>query len=151
MNPQHPTLRRVFILWLYASAIGHVLVGLALPWIANWPLFTPYHDATLRFFWPSGIPQAAREQQFWWIALFGPTVQSVGLWMAALIRLGDIHRSRFAWQVLIGGLLLWAPQDMLYSLRAAAWVHVWVDWVALVTMLPPLFWLLWHDRQLNAQ
>ncbi len=139
-------LRRALILWLYASALAHVLVGFALPWLSDLRLISPYHHSTLSFFWPAGIPEAAQAQQLWWMALFGPTVQSVGLWMAALVRLGDVHHSRFAWQALIAGLLLWAPQDMLYSLRADAWVHVWVDVLAIITMLPPLLWLLWNDR-----
>jgi hypothetical protein len=138
-------LRRVLVLWLYANALGHVMVGLALPWLADLPILAPYHHSIEAFFWPNGAPGAAHAQQLWWIGLFGPTLQNVGLWMAALVRVGDVHKSRFAWQALIAGLLLWAPQDMLYSLRAAAWIHVWVDTLALLTMLPPLFWLLWHD------
>ncbi len=80
------------------------------------------------------------------MALFGPTMQSLSLWMAALIYFGDHYRSRLAWGMLIAGIVVWAPQDILVSLRAECWTHVWVDGFALATMLPPLVWLWRLDR-----
>lgn len=44
-----------------------------------------------------------------------------------------------------GWLAVWAPQDILVSLRAACWPHVWADVAALAVMLPPLLWLWRHD------
>ncbi len=58
---------------------------------------------------------------------------------------GDRYRSRFAWTWLIAGILVWAPQDIAISLRANAWVHVWIDCIALLTMLPPLLGLWLFD------
>ena len=57
----------------------------------------------------------------------------------------------FAWTWLIIGLLVWAPQDMLISLRASAVIHVWIDGFALLAMLPPLCWLCWYDRAASGQ
>ncbi len=72
----------------------------------------------------------------------------MSLWMGVLTYVGDRYRSTFAWMWLIIGVAVWAPQDMLISLRAGAWIHVWVDCFALAVMLPPLVWLWWHDRKL---
>jgi hypothetical protein len=69
----------------------------------------------------------------------------LGLWMLALIHLGGRLRQPRIWLWLAGGLALWAPQDMLVSLRADYWPHVWIDAAALALMLPPLLWLWRHD------
>ena len=144
----HTTLRTWAVRWTYAAIAAHLLVGLLLPWIAGAAVFDGYHAAIDVHFWGAAAPAPApaRAQQLWWIALFGPTLQSAALWMGALAVLGARHRSTFAWWALIGGLLLWAPQDMLISLRAACWYNVWLDAFALATMLPPLFYLALADR-----
>lgn len=49
------------------------------------------------------------------------------------------------------GPVLWAPQDMLISLRADCWNHVWLDCVALAGMLAPLFYLFFIDRVKASQ
>jgi hypothetical protein len=139
--------RRLLVAWMYGVAAVHLLVGLALPWIGGWSVLDPYHRSVEAWFWSAGAPAAARAQQEWWMALFGPTVQSLSLWMAALIYFGDRYRSAFAWAILLAGLLLWAPQDMLFSLRAKVWAHVWVDLFAVLTMAPPLAWLWWLDSR----
>jgi hypothetical protein len=141
-----PTMRRAMVWWVYATVIGHLAAGLLLPWIMDASLFDAYHRAIEQAFWGQAAPPAARAQQLWWIALFGPTVQGLAVWMAALVRIGEVHRSRFAWGALIAGIVLWAPQDIFISLRAACWPHVWIDCVALVAMLPPLAWLWKHDK-----
>src|SRR5688500_17575305 len=110
--------RKLLVQWLYATAIVHLLVGLALPWIGGLAILDDYHRHIEPAFWPEGAPAAARAQQIWWIALFGPTVQGLSLWMLALIHFGNRYRSRLAWIALVAGLALWAPQDMLISLRA---------------------------------
>jgi hypothetical protein len=102
-------------------------------------------------FWHSALPApyaaAARAQQNWWISLFCATVQSLGLWMGALVHLGHKHRSAFAWGMLSAGLVLWAPQDIAISLQADCWPHVVVDLLAVAGMLPPMLWLWQHDRR----
>ncbi len=142
----HTALRGWLIRWLYLVSIMHVLVGALLPWMAAAPVFDAYHAGIEAAFWPGGAPSQARELQTWWIALFGPTVQLMALWMIALIHLADRLRQPQVWLWLMIGLLLWAPQDIVVSLRAACWPHVWVDVAALAVMLPPLFWLWRHDR-----
>jgi hypothetical protein len=135
------------ISWMYGVVVVHLLAGIALPWIGNLSLFDAYHSSVEAGFWSHGAPLAARAQQVWWLSLFGPTIQGLSLWMGALVYLGDRQRSRFAWGWLIAGVVVWGPQDMLISLRFDAWIHVWFDCVALVTMLPPLLWLWFHDSK----
>ena len=130
----------------YANIAGHLVVGALLPLIANAALFDGYHHAIETAFWGPHIPGAARAQQVWWISLFGPTVQAAAVWMGALAWMGDRQRNAVAWGALIAGIVLWAPQDMLISLRANCWSHVWIDSFALVCMLPPLFYLFYIDR-----
>ena len=74
----------------------------------------------------------------------------MSLWMWALVRLGGRQRNAEIWAWLMAGLVLWAPQDMLISLRADQWPHVWIDVFALATMLPPLLCLYRYDRTRSA-
>lgn len=143
--------RNWLVWWLYACALGHLLVGVLLPWLASLPLMEGYHLSVEAAFWPQAAPSAARAQQIWWISLFCATVQCLALWMAALIYLGHQYRARFAWGALIVGLVLWAPQDMWLSLQKNMTSHVIIDAVALLAMLPPLAWLWWQDRADPAQ
>lgn len=139
--------RKWLIRWLYGAALVHLIVGVALPWIGNLPLVDGYHRHVEAAFWGAQAPDAARAQQVWWIALFGPTIQGLSLWMGALVYFGQRYKSAVAWGMLILGILVWAPQDIVISLWANSWIHVWVDGFAILTMLPPLVWLWQHDRQ----
>jgi len=139
------TLRKRLVHWLLAVCAAHVLVGALLPWLGGAALFDAYHDGIEAAFWPGGAPAGARSLDAWWLALFGPTVQLMAFWMAALVRLADRLRQPQVWCWLLAGLLVWAPQDMLVSLRAGYWPHVWVDLAALAAMLPPLYWLWRRD------
>ena len=139
------------IRWMYGVVVGHLAVGMLLPWIADLAMLDAYHRRVEAGFWPHVAPAAARAQQVWWISLFGPTVQSLAIWMGALTHLGDRQRSSFVWMWLIAGIVIWAPQDMFISARAGAWIHVWIDSFALVTMLPPLVWLWCYDRKPPAR
>ncbi|MFM9434919.1 hypothetical protein ACFDR9_001981 [Janthinobacterium sp. CG_23.3] len=141
------TIRLWAVRWTYASAAAHLLVAVALPWIAGLALLDGYHGGIEAAFWGGAAPAAARAQQLWWITLFGATMQSVAIWMGALTWIGDRERSAVAWGALIAGIVVWAPQDMAISLRADCWPHVWLDCFIVVTMLPPLLWLLLHDRR----
>ena len=79
--------------------------------------------------------------------MFGATLQSYGLYMLALVHIGNRLKRAMPWGWLIAGILLWAPQDMLISAQAQVWSHLWFDSVALLVLLPPLFWLYRHDRR----
>jgi hypothetical protein len=146
----HFDMRKLAVNWLLLVCAAHVAVGALLPWLGGAALFDGYHRGIETAFWPAGAPAEARGLQTWWIALFGPTVQVMALFMFALVRLADRLRQPSIWLWLIGGLALWAPQDMLVSLRADCWPHVAVDAFALALMLPPLAWLWLQDRRAAA-
>jgi hypothetical protein len=138
--------RRWVVIWMYGVVTGHLIVGILLPWIGALPVLDVYHRIVEAAFWPDAAPLAARQQQVWWLSLFGPTIQGMSLWMGVLVYIGDKQRSALVWAWLAIGVVVWGPQDMLISLRADAWIHVWIDGFAMGTMLPPLFWLWRHDR-----
>jgi len=120
--------RKWLVRWMLAAAIAHLAVGAALPWVADAAALDGYHA------WLGSA--AARPRNAWWLALFGPTVQCVGLWMLALVWFGDRRREPAAWLWIAAGLLLWGPQDMLVSLRAGVWPNVWIDLATLALLLP---------------
>lgn len=126
--------RKWLVRWMYASAVLHLVVGLALPWIAGAELLRPYFDRL--------GPADTHAQHAWWMALFGPTIQCVGLWMLALTWFGDQRREAAAWLWIAAGLLLWGPQDIMVSLRADVWPNVWID-VATLALLLPAAWRLY--------
>lgn len=141
------SLRRYLVGWLYVVAIVHLLGGVMLTWWGDSAVFEAYHRSIELAFSKHDAPAALHPLQVWWFALFGATVQSYALYMAALVYLGDRFRSSAAWAGLIVGLVWWAPQDMLISLQAGIWSHLWVDSIALVCLLVPLVWLFRHDRR----
>jgi hypothetical protein len=134
--------RKWLVRWMYASAAAHLIIGLALPWVAN--------DAALDWYrtW-LGTP-ASRPLHAWWLALFGPTIQGVGLWMLALVWFGDQRRESGAWLWIAAGLLLWGPQDMMVSLRAHVWPNVWIDLATLALLLPAAWRLYRIDAAFHA-
>ncbi|WEK08379.1 MAG: hypothetical protein P0Y51_24965 [Candidatus Pseudomonas colombiensis] len=146
-SPADSSLRRALVLWLYAAALGHLLVAGVLTWAAGHPLLEGYLLSVEQAFWSSAAPAAARSQQVWWLNLFGATLQSYSLFLLALVHLGHRLRSATAWAWLMAGILLWAPQDMWISWQARMTSHLWLDSLALLTLLPPLLWLYRHDRR----
>lgn len=139
---------RIFALSvLYAAAALHMLVALGLLFFAGSDLLMPYHQQILPAFFAGKIIAESMDLQIWWMQLFAATLECLSLWMAALIWLGARYRASAAWLMLILGLLIWAPQDILISLRAGIWMHVWVDLAVVALMLPPLIYLYQADRR----
>ncbi|MCD5997279.1 cell division protein [Pseudomonas sp. CDFA 602] len=144
------TLRHRLVVWLYAIALAHLLGSIVFTWAGFSGWLDDYLLIIERAFGTQAAPAAARAQQVWWMALFGATLQSYSLFMLALVHLGSRLKSTIAWGSLIAGLLLWAPQDILISVRAGVWSHVWLDAAVLIALLPPLFWLYRHDKRALA-
>ena len=146
------SLRPALVLWLYAAAIVHILAGLTLTWAGHSGLLDGYlHTLELAFWGADAVPTAGYEQQVWWLALFGATLQSYSLYMLALVHLGSRLKAPAVWGWLIAGILLWAPQDMWLSAQKQVWSHLWLDGFALLVLLPPLIWLYVQDRRKIAQ
>lgn len=145
------TRRKALVAWLYAMALVHLFVSIVLTWAGHSGMLDGYLHTLDHAFWAADtLPVAAREQQLWWLAVFGATLQSYSLYMLALVHLGNRFKTPIAWGGLIAGIVLWAPQDLWFSLDAKLWLNLWIDGVALLTLLPPLFWLYRHDRRANA-
>ncbi|MCA8257425.1 DUF393 domain-containing protein [Burkholderia sp. AU31624] len=144
-RPAGDAARRLVVTWMYCAAIAHLLVGIAVPWVAGAPWLDAYHRVIELHFWAKAAPDAARAQQIWWMSLMGATVQCASVWMLALVHLGNRLQKREVWGWLLAGLLIWAPQDMLFSLQAQVSGHVAIDAAALVAMVSPLVWLWRRD------
>jgi hypothetical protein len=135
------TTRAWLVRWIYVVVAAHLVVGVLLPLYAGAAIADGYRRGIEDFFFSAGAPPAAKALQVWWLSLFGPTVQAAAIWMAGLAVMGDKQKNAFAWAMLMLGLLVWAPQDMLISARAHCWTNLWIDAFALAGMLPPLLWL----------
>ena len=138
-------LRPWLIRWLYLITLGHFAGGVLLAWFSNFSFFDHYHQSILDRFGDVSIH--AHGLQVWWLSLFGATLQNLAIFMGVLTYVGSKQRSAFVWAWMIIGLILWAPQDMLISMRIDLWLHVWVDSFVLLLMLPPLIILWWVDRK----
>ncbi len=138
-------LRPWLIFWLYAVAVGHLVGGLLMTYVGDAAALADYHRNIELAFQSSGTAANLHGLQVWWFALFGATVQSYALFMGALVYLGNRYRSRVAWGAMIAGVALWGPQDIWMSMQAGVWSHVWVDGLAMVSLLVPLVWLLRQD------
>ncbi|MQA42000.1 cell division protein [Rugamonas aquatica] len=135
------TTRTWLVRWIYMTVAAHLVVGVLLPLCAGAAVTEGYRRGIEDFFFGGDAPAAGKALHVWWVSLFGPTVQAAAIWMAGLAVIGDKQRNAFAWAMLILGLLVWAPQDMLISARAHCWINLWIDTLALAVMLPPLLWL----------
>ncbi len=125
--------------WLLMVAFSHIIVGLAIPLLAYSPLFSLYSELLHQAFWPSQpVPQATVEFQRWIVALFGPTIASVGVVLAYLVMAGATYREPWPWNALLLGLALWAPGDICISLMHDFWLHVRIDAAALLAIVPPV-------------
>lgn len=148
-SPPKTGLRRLLVRWLQAVALLHLFAGLLLTWAGHSSLLGDYQLSVEVAFWGHAAPTVAHEQNIWWLALFGATLQSYSLFMFGLIHLGDRLRSHHAWAWLIAGILLWAPQDTFISLQAGIWSHLVINSLAVLALIPPLLWLYRHDRAAN--
>lgn len=142
------SLRPWIIYWMYLITVGHFACGILLAWFSNLSVFDNYHHAILMRF--GELSNNARALQVWWISLFGATIQNLAIFMGILTYIGNKQRAAFIWVWMIIGLIVWAPQDMLISLQANLWLHVWIDLTALFVMIPSLAILWWIDRNADV-
>ena len=130
--------KKILQTWLFAVAIGHILAGFALPFIAYSSAFDYYADHIREIFWAGQfVPAEAEMFQRWIVALFGPTVASWGVLMAYLVYTGTRSNNQWPWNVLLLAVMVWAPADMLISLMHDFWLHVYIDIVAVVAIAVP--------------
>ncbi|HQS57533.1 MAG: hypothetical protein B7Y56_09330 [Gallionellales bacterium 35-53-114] len=124
--------------WLYIVAIGHILLGFALPVLAFSSGFDFYAGQLRDTFWGAAtVPAEALAFQRWIVALFGPTVASWGILMAYLVRAGVRSKEQWPWNGLLLSLIAWAPLDIAISLLHGFWLHVAIDIVAVTLIAVP--------------
>jgi hypothetical protein len=124
--------------WLLALAWLHLAVGIALPFVAYSGAFGYYSGLLQQIFWPSAaVPAETVEFQRWIVALFGPTLASVGVVMVYLVRAGIRTGETWPWTAILLALAVWAPGDIGISMMRNFRLHLWVDIAALLAMVPP--------------
>ncbi|RYY73153.1 MAG: cell division protein [Gammaproteobacteria bacterium] len=144
MSSNRQNFRYWLIIWMYLITFGHFLMGILLAWFSSAEVFNYYHQTILTQF---GMTQnSSQDLQKWWLSLFGATLQNIAIFMGILTYVGNKYRSASVWLWMMVGLVVWAPQDVLISLRIDLWLHVWVDLAALILILAPLIALWRTDR-----
>lgn len=131
-------LKNILQTWLYMVALGHILVGLALPFVAYSSYFDAYAALLRETFW-GALPVSDESLAFqrWIIALFGPTVMSWGVLMTYLIHTGSRSNNARPWNALLIAIAVWAPADIAISSLHHFWLHVVVDIVSVIAMAVP--------------
>lgn len=137
--------RRVSIRCLYLAAAGHFVVGLLATWFGDSILFSLYSQSTLGKF--GLIDRSSIELQLWWLAIFGATLQAFSILLFTVIYAGDRYKDNRIWLLIVIAILIWAPQDIYFSLRKNIWLNFWVDLAAVMTLLPPLIFLIKRDQK----
>ena len=124
--------------WLFIVALGHIVFGVALPFLAFSSGFDFYSEKIRASFWSGAlIPPEAEAFQRWIVALFGPTVASWGVLMACLVRAGMRTNDPWPWNALLLSLLVWAPADIAISLMRDFWLHVVIDLFVVIVIAVP--------------
>lgn len=126
------------IAWLKLVALGHILLGLAVPLLAFSSGFDFYAEQIQRAFWPNtGMPEQVLDYARWMVALFGPTVASWGVLMWYIVRAGAQSSAAWPWNALLLSLLAWAPLDIGISLLHGFASHVLLNLLAIAAIALP--------------
>lgn len=134
--------------WLLALAWLHLAIGLAIPFIAYSALFDYYSALLQAAFWPGqSVPAETLSFQRWIVSLFGPTLASIGVVMIYLVRAGIRTNESWPWNAILLALLVWAPGDIGISLLKDFRLHVWIDAIALLAIVPPVLLLRAQTRE----
>lgn len=135
-------MKRKLETWLFIVALGHIVAGLALPFVAFSSGFDLYAERIRESFWGGAIiPPEADAFQRWILALFGPTIASYGVLMAYLVRAGMRTNDPWPWNAILLSLLAWVPADIAISLMREFWLHVVIDLLAIVIIAVPALML----------
>ncbi len=139
-----PRLHDMMEKWLLLLAYGHIVAGVAIPFVAYSTAFNYYSALLQQAFWPAQtVPGATVEFQRWIVALFGPTIASVGVVMVFLVKAGAKNAQPWPWNAILTALAVWAPGDICISLMKDFWLHMQIDVVVLLAIVPPV----WHLKQ----
>ncbi len=135
------------IRWLYLAAMGHFVVGLLMAWYGDSVLFNHYNQIALEKFILIDN-SSAKELHSWWLTIFGATLQAFSVLLMSLIYVGNQYKDNRVWLLIIIAIVIWAPQDIYFSAMKDIWMNVWIDSAAVITLLPPLVFLMKYDRKI---
>ena len=121
---------------LQLLAMLHILVGLTLPWLVEWPPFGFYNRHLLAAF-NTDMPEALALGKFM-IGILGPTVASWGLLFLFVVTISFTTRSRRGWYCMVVAVTGWSLFDMYLSIRAGVWLNLLIDLIVLSVLLIPL-------------
>lgn len=124
-------------LLLQVLAILHVVVGLMLPWVAEWPQFGFYNRHLLAAF-NTDTAEALALGKFM-IGILGPTVASWGLLFLFVVNISFATRSRTGWYSMAIAISGWCLLDMYLSVKAGVYLNLIIDLVVLLLLMVPLF------------
>jgi hypothetical protein len=126
--------------WLLLIGAGHVIAGVALPFLTDTPLFDPYLQLLQAHLGEGRDSSAAQSLLRLLVGLFGPTVASWGLLYCALLHLYRQHGLRLVKPTLYAALLLWCLLDSGLSARAGLDLNLYLNFgVALAIGIPLAF------------
>jgi predicted DCC family thiol-disulfide oxidoreductase YuxK len=138
--------------WLLLLAYGHILGGIAIPLLAYSAGFDYYSGLLQKAFWPQEVLSAnAVEFQRWIVALFGPTIASVGVVMVYLVKAGISTAEPWPWNAILIALAVWAPGDLYISMMKNFWLHVQIDVAVLALIVPPTLLLRAQATRMQTQ
>jgi len=147
MMPSTNVIRSWLVGLLYLIGLVHLVGAMAMTWLVDLPLFADYHQTVLAAFGFAPDQQEALVLNTWWMSLFGATLQVFSLFFLILVYVANRYRCAPVWLWLGVGILLWAPQDIYFSLQRGVWLHLWIDLAAVCAIVPPLCVLWWWDRK----
>jgi hypothetical protein len=131
--------------WLIAVGAGHVVIGIAMPLLLATRFGDDYLTHLWRAFYAGAPPDAATHALVrWLIVLLGAMIAGWGILIAGLAHVAVLRRTRGPIEVLLIALLVWAALDIGWGLHAGVMLHVIVDTLALVAIVPALLILRAH-------
>lgn len=123
-------------LLLQTLALLHIVAGLLLPWIVEWPPFAFYHRHLLGAF-ATEAPEALALGKFM-LGILGPAVASWGLLFLFTVNVSFATRSRNGWYIMVIAISGWILFDMYLSIRAGVYLNLLIDLVVLALLMTPL-------------
>ena len=127
--------------WLLLVGAGHVVAGVALPFLADRPLLDPYLHCLQASLGEAGDSSAAQPLLRTLLALFGPTVASWGLLYCTLLHLYRRHGLRLIKPALFAALLVWCLLDSGLSAYAGLYLNLYLNLAVALAIGVPLAFL----------
>ena len=129
----NPHTAKTFLSFL---AIMHILVGIALPFLVETPLFDYYNERLLAAFETSSNDALAIGK--FMVGILGPSIASWGILFLFLVRYAYQSGSTSAYKVMILSIVGWSIYDMLLSLVAGVHLNIIIDIVVMALLIAPL-------------